>query len=262
MPVRALFHWAVSNVQVAPPPAFSVMTLGSIAHSRFLMLAVIEPAAPSDMTPASARVAKTSLASRPVRVRLWLLKMRSQLRAVMLTSLILHTIESAATAILFPREMIRPLPSNRRDIARLSNGPSRDPWEATTAANASADGPLADAADAEEKLTNSPIAQQTVTAASSFTRDVKFMYASPRLVPPPTQLTPAVDCVQPSAAKVAWKSSHSGRRIPLCSSSAKLALSHEVTRARCRFRQACLSFKMYEVQAALPTWARRSWCRT
>lgn len=46
----------VSNVQSAPPPAFWVMTIGSIVHSSFMMLAVIVPAAPSEATPASARV--------------------------------------------------------------------------------------------------------------------------------------------------------------------------------------------------------------
>src|SRR5215813_5245457 len=39
-----------------------------------------------------------------------------------------------------------------------------------------------------------------------------------------------------------------GRR----SSSAKLGLLHEATRARCRFRQACLSFKMYESPSRPP----------
>jgi hypothetical protein len=46
----------VSNVQSAPPPAFCLMTVGSIVHSSFVMLSIIDPAAPSEATPAIARV--------------------------------------------------------------------------------------------------------------------------------------------------------------------------------------------------------------
>jgi hypothetical protein len=49
-------HCPVSNVQSAPPPAFCLMTIGSIVHSSFVTLSIIEPAAPSDATPAIARV--------------------------------------------------------------------------------------------------------------------------------------------------------------------------------------------------------------
>src|SRR6516225_3649809 len=115
-------------------------------------------------------------------VRLWVLKVRSQLRAVMSTSLILQTMETAATLILLNRGSMGALPSNRRDIARRSNGPSSDPREATTAASASADGPLAvaDAADADEKPTTCPMAQKSITVASRFVADVRanFIYVS------------------------------------------------------------------------------------
>jgi len=50
------FHSPVSNMQVAPPPAFSLMAMGSIVHSSFMMLSVIVPAAAPDMTPATASV--------------------------------------------------------------------------------------------------------------------------------------------------------------------------------------------------------------
>ena len=58
------------------------------------------------------------------------------------------------------------LPSNRRDIARRSNEPSSDPWEATTAASASADGPLAvaDAADAEPNEHHNPLWGISITS--------------------------------------------------------------------------------------------------
>src|SRR6516225_366435 len=92
--------------------------------------------------------------------------MSSQLRAVMSTLLILHTTESAATVILFTRVMKSLLPANRPNMVRLSNPSSSDQWEATTAANASADGPLAVsvAARADDELAACPIVQQSTAA--------------------------------------------------------------------------------------------------
>jgi hypothetical protein len=91
----------------------------------------------------------------------------------------LQTMESAATVILFTRVMKTLLPSKKRDMARLSNEPSNDPWEATTAANASADGPLAVAADADEGPTDCRMVQQSMRAASCPRFDVRdFIHTS------------------------------------------------------------------------------------
>jgi len=49
-------HCPALNVQVAPPPDFCLIWTGSIVHSRFVTLSMIEPAAPPDMAPAIARV--------------------------------------------------------------------------------------------------------------------------------------------------------------------------------------------------------------
>ena len=46
-----------SNVQSAPPPALCAISRGSMVHTKCARLSKIEPAAPSDGTPASARVA-------------------------------------------------------------------------------------------------------------------------------------------------------------------------------------------------------------
>src|SRR5580700_6476773 len=102
----------------------------------------------------------------------------------MSTSLILQTMDSAATFILLTRGMITPLPSNRRIIARLSNGPSSDPCEATTAANASADGPLAvaDAAAPDEAAAAYPMTPASARAASRFTRNVMINFMCPSMV--------------------------------------------------------------------------------
>src|SRR5262249_13513012 len=54
---NSLCHFAGSYVQCAPPPAFSITAAGSIVQLRFDTASKIEPAAPSDGTPASASVA-------------------------------------------------------------------------------------------------------------------------------------------------------------------------------------------------------------
>jgi hypothetical protein len=74
--------------------------------------------------------------------------------------------------IFLTRGMIRLLPSNRRRIARFSDALSGDPYAATTAANARADGPLADAADAADTGAMCPMAQDNARIAS------RFMYPS------------------------------------------------------------------------------------
>jgi len=63
------------------------------------MLSMIDPAAPSGATPAAARVAVSSLASRPLRRRLPAPKASSHVRDVMSTLLALQTTESAVTEI-------------------------------------------------------------------------------------------------------------------------------------------------------------------
>jgi hypothetical protein len=73
-----------------------MISFGSIVHSNFEMLSTIDPAAPSDAA-AVRPVALTSFASRPVRMRLRIPKVRSQVRAVMSTLLVLQTTESAVT---------------------------------------------------------------------------------------------------------------------------------------------------------------------
>jgi hypothetical protein len=56
----------VSKLHCAPPPAFCMISLGSIVQRNLEMLSMLEPAAPSEGMPAAAIVAPTSLASRPV----------------------------------------------------------------------------------------------------------------------------------------------------------------------------------------------------
>ena len=68
------------NEQSAPPPELSLITVGSSVQVSFVTVWIIEPAAPSAITPAAANVALTSLASRPFRERLLLSKVNSQLR--------------------------------------------------------------------------------------------------------------------------------------------------------------------------------------
>jgi hypothetical protein len=103
-----------------------MISFGSIAHSNLEMLSTIEPAAPSDVAPAVRPVALTSFASRPVKARLRSLKVRSQVRAVISTLLVLRTIESAVTEILVlggkPKFV---LPPKSRDYSLIK---STDQW--------------------------------------------------------------------------------------------------------------------------------------
>jgi hypothetical protein len=116
------------------------------------MPSMLEPAAPSEGTPAAAAVAPTSLASRPVSVRLRDPKMRSQLRCVISTLLTRQTTESASTEIfVFGVKPNRVLPRKSRAMIRLSKARTAGECCAITAANANAVGPVAEpgAADAE-----------------------------------------------------------------------------------------------------------------
>src|SRR6516162_2668762 len=96
---RRHYH-GVSNVQSAPPPAFCLISLGTTVHTRFLTFSLIEPAAPSEVTPVAASVANTSLAARALKLRLPVPKTSSQLRAVISTSLARQATESALTEII------------------------------------------------------------------------------------------------------------------------------------------------------------------
>src|SRR5919204_53165 len=89
----------VSKLQFAPPPTFCMISLGSIVQRNLEMLSMLEPAAPSEGTPAAAAVAPISLASRPVSVRLRDPKVSSQLRCVISTLLTRQTTVSASTEI-------------------------------------------------------------------------------------------------------------------------------------------------------------------
>src|SRR5262249_14148856 len=99
--------------QPTPPPARR-MIFGSIVP-QLEMLSVLEPAASWEGTPATAVVAPSSLASRPVSVRFREPKLRSQPRDVMSTLLTRQTTESASTEIFVlgvkPNEVLLP---NRR----------------------------------------------------------------------------------------------------------------------------------------------------
>src|SRR5215831_15064137 len=90
------------------------MIFGSIVP-QLEMLSVLEPAASWEGTPATAVVAPSSLASRPVSVRFREPKLRSQPRDVMSTLLTRQTTESASTEIFVlgvkPNEVLLP---NRR----------------------------------------------------------------------------------------------------------------------------------------------------
>src|SRR3984893_18477359 len=137
-------YWPLSNVHSAPPPDFFMISFGSIVHSNFEMLSTIEPAAPSDEAPAVKPVALTSFASRPVKVRLRIPKVRSQVRAVMSTLLVLHTTEFAMTEIFVLG--VKPkfvLPPKSRAIILLSKARTNGECWAITAANARAVGPVA-----------------------------------------------------------------------------------------------------------------------
>ena len=127
MPDGWASYWPLSNVHSAPPPVFFMISFGSIVHSNFKMLSTIEPAAPSDEAPAVRPVALTSFASRPVKVRLRLPKVRSQVRAVMSTLLVLQTTESAVTEIfvLGVKAEIRPAAEKSGDYSPIE---SADRW--------------------------------------------------------------------------------------------------------------------------------------
>src|ERR1700730_16769016 len=99
---RLISYWPVSNVHSAPTPSFFLISFGSIMHSNFEMFSTIDPAAPSDEAPALSAVALNSFASRPVKVRLRTPEVRSQVRAVMSTLLVLQTTESAVTEMANP----------------------------------------------------------------------------------------------------------------------------------------------------------------
>src|SRR5262245_32183133 len=55
----------VSKLHCAPPPAFCMISFGSIVQRSLETLSMLAPAAPSEGMPAAAIVAPTSLASRP-----------------------------------------------------------------------------------------------------------------------------------------------------------------------------------------------------
>src|SRR6185295_18538511 len=74
-------QFPVSNEQLAPPPAFCLISAGSSVQLSFERLSSTDPAAPSAAMPAMASVAKISLARRPVMVCLAPLKVSSQERA-------------------------------------------------------------------------------------------------------------------------------------------------------------------------------------
>ena len=63
-------YWPTSNLHSAPPPAFFMISFGSIVHSNLEMLSTIDPAAPSGEASAVRAVTLTSFASRPVKARL------------------------------------------------------------------------------------------------------------------------------------------------------------------------------------------------
>src|SRR6478672_3925800 len=106
-----------------------MISLGSIVQRSLEMLSMLEPAAPSEGTPAAAAVAPTSLASRPVSVRLRDPKVSSQLRDVISTLLTRQTTEFASTEIFVLG--VKPklvLPRNRRAMTRLSNAHGGHRW--------------------------------------------------------------------------------------------------------------------------------------
>src|ERR1700731_1125528 len=121
-----------------------MISFGSIEHSNFEMLSTIEPASPSDEAPAVRPVALTSFASRPVKVRLLTPNVRSQVRAVMSTLLVLQTTEFAVTdSVLLGVKPKLVLPPKSRAIILLSRARTDGECWAITAANARAVGPVA-----------------------------------------------------------------------------------------------------------------------
>src|SRR5262245_45603141 len=144
LPLLNSIYCPASKVQVAPPPAFCMISFGSSVHRNLEMASMLEPADPSAGTPAVAMVAPTSLASRPVSVRLRDPKLTSQLREVMSTLLTRQTTESASTGTFVLG--VKPnlvLPRNRRAMTRLSKARTAGECCAITAAKAKALGPVA-----------------------------------------------------------------------------------------------------------------------
>src|SRR6516164_849003 len=134
----------VSKLHCAPPPAFCMISFGSIVQRSLETLSMLEPAAPSEGMPAAAMVAPTSLASRPVSVRLRAPKLSSQLREVISTLLTRQMTDSASTEIFVLG--VKPklvLPRKSRAMTRRSNARTAGECCAITAAKAKALGPLA-----------------------------------------------------------------------------------------------------------------------
>src|SRR5215475_15248796 len=141
----------VSKAHCAPPPSFCRISFGSTVQVSLVTPSMGDPAPPSETTPAAARVAKSSLASRPFRTRLAAPKASSHVRDVISTLLARQTTESVVTEIFrLGGKLMRLLPLNSRAMARRSKEPSTDEWKVTTPASARAAGPdaLPDAADA------------------------------------------------------------------------------------------------------------------
>src|SRR5215471_12682868 len=137
-------HCPVSKLHCAPPPAFCMISFGSSVQRSLETLSMLEPAAPSAGMPAAAIVAPTSLASRPVSVRLRAPKLSSQLREVISTLLTRQVTDSASTEIfLLGVKQKLVLPRNSRAMTRLSNARTAGECCAITAANAKPLGPLA-----------------------------------------------------------------------------------------------------------------------
>src|SRR5215467_14830678 len=146
-------HCPVSKLHCAPPPAFCMISFGSIVQRNLETLSMLEPAAPSEGMPAAAIVAPTSLASRPVSVRLRAPNLSSQLRDVLSTLLTRQTTESASTDIFVLGEKPnRVLPRKRRAMTRLSKVRTSGECCAITAANAKAVGPVAEPGAANAEL--------------------------------------------------------------------------------------------------------------
>src|SRR5262245_21985027 len=121
-----------------------MISFGSIVQRSLEILSMLEPAAPSEGMPAAAIVAPTSLASRPVSVRLRAPKLSSQLRDVISTLLTRQITDCASTEIFVLG--VKPnlvLPRNRRAMTRLSNARTAGECCAITAAKAKPLGPLA-----------------------------------------------------------------------------------------------------------------------
>src|SRR5262249_25612829 len=119
-----------------------MISFGSIVQRSLETLSMLEPAAPSEGMPAAAIVAPTSLASRPVSVRLRAPKLSSQLREVISTLLTRQTTESASTEIFVLG--VKPklvLPRNRRAMTRLAKAGPAGECCAITEAKAKAPGP-------------------------------------------------------------------------------------------------------------------------